>query len=46
MYKNGSLYVVAVYAYHDVYPTVYLLSNVVITGGNGSESSPFTISAS
>ena len=28
---------------NDVYPSVYLKTNVVITGGNGSQDSPYTI---
>lgn len=28
---------------NNVYPSVYLKTNVVITGGNGSQDSPYTI---
>ena len=43
--SNGTVsYYDASNASHAVSPVVYLSSNVIISGGNGSESSPFTLS--
>ena len=32
------------YPGHNIYPALYLSFNVKITGGDGSESNPFTLS--
>ena len=41
---GGVGYINANYTYDAVFPTLYLSSNVKISGGDGSESSPFTLS--
>ena len=43
-YSGGVSYTNADAASHSVYPVVYLLSSVQITGGNGSASNPYILS--
>ena len=41
---EGSIYHGSVYDASHVYPTLYLTSDVSITGGTGTQSNPYTLS--
>ena len=42
---SGEVYFDDPYYSHGIYPSLYLSSNVTITGGTGTESNPYTLSS-